>query len=180
MRRGGADDASRELQERVLHDPAVHGAAAARPLDQRHGDVPRPDVLRARSARRSCRCCAPIRSSRIWHAGCSTGEEVYSLAILLEEEGLYERTRIYATDINEARARDGARRASSRSSRCRSTRRTTSRAGGTRTFSEYYIAGVRRRALRPRADRATSSSRSTTSSPTARSTSSTSSSAATC
>ena len=47
---------------------------------------------------------------RIWNAGCSTGEEVYSLAILLEEEGLYDRTRIYATDINEAvleRARRG-------------------------------------------------------------------------
>jgi chemotaxis protein methyltransferase CheR len=38
---------------------------------------------------------------RIWHAGCSTGEEVYSMAILLHEEGLYERCRIYATDINE-------------------------------------------------------------------------------
>src|SRR5215216_5711410 len=47
---------------------------------------------------------------RIWHAGCSTGEEVYSMAILLQEEGLYERCRIYATDINEAvlrRAREG-------------------------------------------------------------------------
>ena len=40
--------------------------------------------------------------SRIWIAGCSTGEEVYSLAIVLEEEGLLERTRLYATDINEA------------------------------------------------------------------------------
>src|SRR5262249_62316393 len=48
--------------------------------------------------------------TRIWVAGCSTGEEVYSLAILLDEEGLYERTRIYATDINESgleRARAG-------------------------------------------------------------------------
>jgi chemotaxis protein methyltransferase CheR len=47
---------------------------------------------------------------RIWDAGCSTGEETYSLAILLAEEGLYERTRIYATDLNEAaleRARSG-------------------------------------------------------------------------
>src|SRR5918998_4695419 len=38
---------------------------------------------------------------RLWHAGCSTGEEVYSMAILLEEEGLLERSRIYATDIND-------------------------------------------------------------------------------
>jgi chemotaxis protein methyltransferase CheR len=38
---------------------------------------------------------------RLWHAGCATGEEVYSMAILLQEEGLYERSRIYATDINE-------------------------------------------------------------------------------
>ncbi|HIJ85708.1 MAG: cheR [Magnetococcales bacterium] len=46
----------------------------------------------------------------IWHAGCSTGEEVYSLAILLEEAGLYDRCRIYATDINGAaleQAREG-------------------------------------------------------------------------
>jgi chemotaxis protein methyltransferase CheR len=38
---------------------------------------------------------------KIWHAGCSTGEEVYSLAILLEEAGLLDQARIYATDINK-------------------------------------------------------------------------------
>ena len=38
---------------------------------------------------------------RIWHAGCSTGEDVYSMAILLKEEGLYARSRIYATDLSE-------------------------------------------------------------------------------
>lgn len=38
---------------------------------------------------------------RIWCAGCSTGEEVYSMAILLQEAGLYYRCRIYATDMNE-------------------------------------------------------------------------------
>jgi len=47
---------------------------------------------------------------KIWHAGCASGEEVYSLAILLKEEGLYDRATIYATDFNEtvlARAKQG-------------------------------------------------------------------------
>jgi chemotaxis protein methyltransferase CheR len=39
---------------------------------------------------------------KIWHAGCSTGEEAYSMAILLQEEGLYKRTQLYATDFNNA------------------------------------------------------------------------------
>jgi chemotaxis protein methyltransferase CheR len=50
-------------------------------------------------------------SLRIWIAGCATGEEVYSMAILMKEEGLYERSRIYATDLNEdslAIARSGS------------------------------------------------------------------------
>jgi chemotaxis protein methyltransferase CheR len=48
---------------------------------------------------------------RVWVAGCATGEEAYSLAIMLQEEGLYERCRIYATDMNEqviSRAKAGA------------------------------------------------------------------------
>jgi len=47
---------------------------------------------------------------RIWHAGCATGEEAYSMAIMLKEAGLYDRSRIYATDFNEEvirKAREG-------------------------------------------------------------------------
>lgn len=76
---------------------------------------------------------------RIWHAGCSSGEEVYSLAILLEEEGIYDRCRIYATDISDAildRARQGV--FSLRSMRDHT--QAYLRAGGTREFSSYYIA----------------------------------------
>src|SRR5687767_13957543 len=45
---------------------------------------------------------------RIWHAGCATGEEAYSFAIVLEEEGLYDRCQIYATDMNESVLRSAA------------------------------------------------------------------------
>ncbi len=76
---------------------------------------------------------------RLWHAGCSTGEEVYSMAILLQEEGLYDRCRIYATDMNEPvleKARQGIFPISSMKEN------TTNyiKAGGTGVFSDYYTA----------------------------------------
>jgi chemotaxis protein methyltransferase CheR len=77
--------------------------------------------------------------TRIWVAGCSTGEEVYSLAILLHEEGLYDRTRIYATDINETvleRAREGVFPLE----KMKEYTENYIRAGGKRSFSEYYLA----------------------------------------
>jgi chemotaxis protein methyltransferase CheR len=77
--------------------------------------------------------------TRVWAAGCSTGEEVYSLAILLQEEGLYERTRIYATDINESvleRARAGVFPLE----RMQQYTQNYLKAGGSSSFSEYYVA----------------------------------------
>jgi chemotaxis protein methyltransferase CheR len=76
---------------------------------------------------------------RIWHAGCSTGEEVYSMAILLTEEGLYERARIYATDINEVVLQQ-AKSAIFPLTRMQEYTENYIRAGGARSFSEYYIA----------------------------------------
>jgi chemotaxis protein methyltransferase CheR len=81
--------------------------------------------------------------TRIWIAGCSTGEEVYSLAILLHEEGIYDRTRIYATDINETvleRAREGVFPLE----KMQEYTENYIRAGGTRSFSEYYLAKYER------------------------------------
>ncbi len=77
--------------------------------------------------------------TRVWVAGCSTGEEVYSLAIVLAEEGVYERTRIYATDINES-VLDRARTGVFPLEKMREYTENYIRAGGTRSFSEYYLA----------------------------------------
>jgi chemotaxis protein methyltransferase CheR len=76
---------------------------------------------------------------QIWVAGCSTGEEVYSLAILLREERLYERSRIYATDISQAvlrKARDGIFPLSA----MRDYTQNYHLAGGMNEFSDYYTA----------------------------------------
>jgi len=77
--------------------------------------------------------------TRVWVAGCSTGEEVYSLAILLAEEGLSERTRIYATDINQV-VLDRARLGVFPLEKMREYTQNYIRSGGTRAFSEYYVA----------------------------------------
>lgn len=77
--------------------------------------------------------------TRIWVAGCSTGEEVYSLAILLHEEGVSERARIYATDINES-VLDRARSGVFPIDKMREYTQNYIRAGGQRAFSEYYLA----------------------------------------
>jgi chemotaxis protein methyltransferase CheR len=77
--------------------------------------------------------------SRIWVAGCSTGEEVYSLAIVLAEEGLADRVRIYATDINEA-VIETAKLGVFPLEKMQDYTQNYIRAGGTRSFSEYYVA----------------------------------------
>jgi chemotaxis protein methyltransferase CheR len=76
---------------------------------------------------------------RIWHAGCSTGEEVYSMAIMLMEEGLHDRARIYATDINES-VLASARAGIFPLEKMQEYTQNYLRAGGTRSFSQYYTA----------------------------------------
>ncbi|HZO26296.1 MAG TPA: protein-glutamate O-methyltransferase CheR [Chloroflexota bacterium] len=85
---------------------------------------------------------------RIWHAGCSTGEEVYSTAILLHEAGLYDRCRIYATDINETvlrKARDGIFPLTA----MKAYTANYIQSGGTGAFSEYYTAHYDNAIFRP-------------------------------
>ena len=126
------------LQERLLHDPAVmerllldlsiNVTAMFRDpsffLSFRENVVP---MLRT------------YPFSRLWVAGCSTGEEVYSLAIMLAEESLADRVRIYATDINES-VIEQARLGVFPLDKMQEYTQNYIRAGGTRSFSEYYVA----------------------------------------
>lgn len=74
---------------------------------------------------------------RIWHVGCATGEEVYSMAILLFEEGIYEKAKIYATDIN-TKALDQAKKGTYSIAHMQQYTKNYFEAGGRRAFSEYY------------------------------------------
>lgn len=76
---------------------------------------------------------------KVWHAGCATGEEIYSMAILLEEEGLYDRSMIYATDIDKhvlAAAKKGIYPVSAMRQYSENYRL----AGGRSSLSDYYTA----------------------------------------
>ncbi|MCJ8337908.1 MAG: protein-glutamate O-methyltransferase CheR [Pseudomonadales bacterium] len=73
----------------------------------------------------------------IWHAGCSTGEEVYAMAIMLEEEGLLERCQLYATDFNNhslAVAKEGIYSLQHMSKYQKSYKKS----GGTKKLADYY------------------------------------------
>lgn len=76
---------------------------------------------------------------KIWHAGCATGEEVYSMAIMLKEEGLLDRVKIYATDINPLNI-EKARQGIMPLANIKSYTHNYIRAGGKTDFSNYYTA----------------------------------------
>lgn len=124
------------LQERVLHDPACMDRLL---LDL---SINVTSMFRDPSFWKALRDeVVPLLRTfpfvRIWNPGCSTGEETYSLAILLREEGLHERARIYATDINGAvlqQAKEGVFALD----RMREFTQNYLRYGGRASFSDYY------------------------------------------
>jgi chemotaxis protein methyltransferase CheR len=126
------------LQQRVLHDPATMERLLMDLSVNVTAMFRDPNFYKAFRVQ-----VVPLLRTypfiRVWHAGCSTGEEVYSMAILLEEEGLLDRSRIYATDINEIVLRT-AREGIFPLEKMQEYTQNYIRAGGTRSFSEYYTA----------------------------------------
>ena len=126
------------LQERVLHDPTVFAQLLqflTIPVSEMFRDPSYFLMLRQQ--------VVPVLqtypSVKVWVAGCSTGEEAWSLAILLREEGLLDRTQIYATDINPA-SLDKARQGIFPMEAVRNYTANYQRAGGRHAFSDYYTA----------------------------------------
>ncbi|PWB21219.1 MULTISPECIES: CheR family methyltransferase [Comamonas] len=127
-----------QLQDRIMHDPSAFTALLGY-LTVQVSDMFRDPAYFAALRREVVPLLRTYPSLKIWVAGCSTGEEVYSLAILLHEEGLLERSLIYATDINSQALRVaeqgifGIERAESFSANYL-------KSGGKRSLADYYTA----------------------------------------
>jgi len=137
MQRFGCRSIS-QLQDRVLHEPDVF----ARTLDYLTVQVSEmfrdPEYFRA-VRKEVVPYLRTYPSVKVWIAGCSAGEEVVSIAILLDEEGLLERSLIYATDINP-RALAAAKAGMYPIDRMAQFSENYLAAEGTRSLSDYYHA----------------------------------------
>jgi chemotaxis protein methyltransferase CheR len=126
------------LQSRVIHEPQAFGALL------QYLTIPVSEMFRDPTYYAALReHVVPVLrtypSLKIWVAGCSTGEEVFSLAILLKEEGLLERSIIYATDINP-QSLEKAKKGLFPLENVRAYTSNYQLAGGRSAFSDYYTA----------------------------------------
>lgn len=126
------------LQERVLHEPEALRRLVS-DLSISVTSMFRDPKFFLAFRERVCPLLATYPFTRIWNAGSSSGEETYSLAIVLVEEGLYDRCRIYATDLNDA-VLDRARSGVFPLEKMQEYTQNYIAAGGKRAFSEYYVA----------------------------------------
>jgi len=138
------------LLERILHDPACMERFLAQ-LTVNVTSMFRDPLFYVAFREQVVPLLRAYPFIRIWHAGCSTGEEVYSMAILLHEEDLYHRCRLYATDLDEIAlktARDGIFPLDCMKEYAGN----YALAGGKASFSDYYTAAddhaIFRQALR--------------------------------
>lgn len=126
------------LQERVLHEPESFGTLLQYLTVQVSDMFRDPEFFRVLRAQ-VLPVLATYPSIKVWVAGCSTGEEAYSLAILLQEEGLLDRAIIYATDINSQSLRAAASGVYA-IDRLRGFTENHRRSGATASLSDYYHA----------------------------------------
>jgi len=124
------------LQEKVLHDPGMMERLLA------DFSIHVTEMFREPQFFKSFRknvipIIRELPFIRIWHAGCSTGEEVYSMAIILHEEGLYHKTKIYATDMNEDLLKE-AKNGGYPIDKMRAYRDNYQRSGGTKEFADLF------------------------------------------
>jgi chemotaxis protein methyltransferase CheR len=126
------------LQERVLHEPEAF-AVLLQYLTVQVSDMFRDPEFFLALRKQVLPILATYPSIKVWCAGCSTGEEAYSLAILLHEEGLLDRSIVYATDINAQALRDASAGVYPLA-RLRGFTENHRRSGGLASLSDYYHA----------------------------------------
>jgi chemotaxis protein methyltransferase CheR len=136
-----------EAQGRVLRDPDLLGAFLAAMTVNVTEMFRDPQVFTKIRADVLPRLATYPRI-RIWVAGCATGEEAYSVAILLDEAGLLDRTTIFATDIDSASLHSAAAAIYPADAMAGATRNYQA-AGGERPFSDWYVAKYERCILSP-------------------------------
>jgi chemotaxis protein methyltransferase CheR len=131
-------ETTRGLREKLLHDPACRDRLVCRLSRPERRVFHDPDFYRSFLVN-----IVPLLRTypfiRIWHMGCGSGEQVYAMAILLLEAGLYDRCRLYATDSDDTalrHARSGAYDLSS----LRSAEDQYRASGGRFALSSYYLA----------------------------------------
>ncbi|HUQ09319.1 MAG TPA: CheR family methyltransferase [Steroidobacteraceae bacterium] len=126
------------LQELVLHEPESF-SRLLQYLTVQVSDMFRDPEFFLALRQQVLPVLATYPSIKIWCAGCSTGEEAYSLAILLQEEGLLDRSIIYATDINAQSLRQAANGVFTLD-RLRGFTENHRRSGGATSLSDFYHA----------------------------------------
>jgi chemotaxis protein methyltransferase CheR len=137
LREMGCDSIS-ALQARVMHDPAAFSQLL------QYLTIPVTEMFRDPAFFAALRenvvpFLKTYPSLKIWVAGCSTGQEVYSMAIMLREEGLLDRSILYATDINPE-SLETAKRGVFPLEQMQLYTENYQASGGKRAFSDYYTA----------------------------------------
>lgn len=142
----GLDNFS-ELQSKTLRDSALLKSVVSALSVQASSFFRDPGFYTA-LRRKAVPILRTYPSVRVWHAGCAAGQEVYSTAILLEEEGLLGRCHLYATDINPDGLNTGSR-GSYPAAGIKSSEHHYSQAGGQRNLTDYFEMSGRDAHVRP-------------------------------